>query len=122
MNPALNIIDHKLYVGETTESVFNEGFWESIDFAINAVDNIKARQYVDSQCVYFNKPLLESGTLGTKANSQMIIPYKTQCYSDSVDPPEDGIAVCTIHLFPNLIEHCIAYGRFIFDSEFVERA
>lgn len=52
----------------------------------------------------------------------MILPYKTQCYSDSVDPPEEGIAICTIHLFPNLIEHCIAWARVIFDTHFVERA
>jgi ubiquitin-activating enzyme E1 len=44
---------------------------------VNAVDNIKARLYVDSRCVWYNKPLLESGTLGTKANSQMIVPHKT---------------------------------------------
>jgi ubiquitin-activating enzyme E1 len=121
MNKDLNITDYKLYVAEETENLFNDEFWESLDFAVNAVDNIKARQYVDSRCVWFNKPLLESGTLGTKANTQMILPYKTQSYSDSVDPPEEGIAVCTIHLFPNLIEHCIAWGRVIFDSHFVER-
>ena len=31
----------------------------------------QARQYVDSRCVVFTKPLLESGTLGTKANVQV---------------------------------------------------
>jgi len=33
------------------------------------VDNITARLYVDAKCVWYEKPLLESGTLGTKANS-----------------------------------------------------
>jgi len=36
---------------------------------VNAVDNIHARLYVDGRCVWYEKPLLESGTLGTKANS-----------------------------------------------------
>lgn len=55
-------------VGPDTEEVFNDAFWESLDFVVNAVDNIKARQYVDQRCVWYEKPLLESGTLGTKAN------------------------------------------------------
>lgn len=55
---------------------------------MNAVDNIRARQYIDTQCVWYEKPLFESGTLGTKCHSQIIIPHKTQSYTDIVDPPE----------------------------------
>lgn len=77
MNPSLKVQDYQTRVGSDTESVFNDAFWESLDFVVNAVDNIKARLYVDQRCVWYAKPLLESGTLGTKANSQMIIPYKT---------------------------------------------
>jgi len=83
MNTNLNVYDYQIRVGCDTEAVFNDKFWESLDFVVNAVDNINARLYVDAQCVWYEKPLLESGTLGTKANSQMIIPHKTQCYGDS---------------------------------------
>lgn len=38
---------------------------------MNALDNVEARLYVDSKCVNFAKPLLESGTLGTKGNTQV---------------------------------------------------
>ncbi len=65
----MNVKDHKLYVAQETEHVFNDEFWEGLDFVVNAVDNIKARLYVDARCVWYEKPLLESGTLGTKANS-----------------------------------------------------
>ena len=77
MNTELNVTSHKLYVATETENTFNDKFWENLDFVVNAVDNIKARLYVDSRCVWYTKPLLESGTLGTKANTQMVIPYKT---------------------------------------------
>jgi ubiquitin-activating enzyme E1 len=77
INNDLNVTDYKLYVAHETEGVFNDKFWESLDFIVNAVDNIKARLYVDQRCVWYTKPLLESGTLGTKANSQMVIPFKT---------------------------------------------
>ena len=56
-------------VAPSTEDIFNEDFWDGLDFVVNAVDNIKARLYVDSKCVWHHKALLESGTLGTKANS-----------------------------------------------------
>ena len=36
-------------------------FWLSLDVVINALDNVKARLYVDRQCVFYGKPLLESG-------------------------------------------------------------
>jgi ubiquitin-activating enzyme E1 len=82
MNPALNTKAYTTRVGEDTEDVFNDKFWESLDFVVNAVDNIHARTYVDKRCIWYEKPLLESGTLGTKANSQMVIPHKTLCYHE----------------------------------------
>ena len=53
-------------VAPETEGVFDASFWESLDIVVNALDNVKARLYVDQRCVFFSKPLLESGTLGTK--------------------------------------------------------
>lgn len=104
-----------------TEDLFNDDFWESLDFVVNAVDNIKARLYVDRQCVWYQKPLLESGTLGTKANSQMIVPHKTTAYGDSQDPPEESVPMCTLRNFPNQIEHCIEWGRDKFNDLFAAR-
>lgn len=69
MNPALNVKDYMTKVGPDTEFVFNDAFWDKLNFVVNAVDNIHARLYVDGRCVWYEKPLLESGTLGTKANS-----------------------------------------------------
>ena len=120
MNSALNVQDYMTRVGADTEEVFNDQFWEKLDFVVNAVDNIHARLYVDSRCVWYEKPLLESGTLGTKANSQMIVPHKTQCYGDSQDPPEEAIPMCTLRNFPNQIEHCIEWGRDKFNELFVD--
>lgn len=52
----------------------------------------------------------------------MIIPHKTQCYSDSQDPPEESIPMCTLRHFPNQIEHCIEWGRDQFNTLFTDRA
>jgi ubiquitin-activating enzyme E1 len=56
-------------VSPDTEKLFNEEFWSGLDGVCNALDNIKARKYVDSKCVFFGKHLFESGTLGTQCNS-----------------------------------------------------
>lgn len=69
MNPKINIKAMQSLVSPDTEDLFNDTFWEELNFVVNAVDNIKARLYVDSRCVWYELPLLESGTLGTKANS-----------------------------------------------------
>lgn len=121
MNPDLKVTTLQSFVSPDTEDTFNDEFWERLDFIVNAVDNIKARLYVDSRCVWYCKPLLESGTLGTKANQQMIVPFKTQCYGDSQDPPEESIPMCTLRNFPNLIEHCIEWGRDAFNTLFASR-
>ena len=78
-------------IGDDTESTFNDDFWGGLNLVVNALDNLKARTYVDGRCVFYGLPLLESGTLGTKANTQTIMPFVTESYSDSVDPPEESI-------------------------------
>lgn len=77
----------------TAAQVFNDTFWEGLDLVVNALDNVNARLYVDSRCVYFQKPLLESGTLGTKCNTQMVIPNLTENYGASRDPPEKQVSL-----------------------------
>jgi hypothetical protein len=66
-----------------------------------------------SRCVYFNKPLLESGTLGPKCNTQMVIPGLTENYGASRDPPERSAPMCTLHSFPHNIDHCLTWARWV---------
>ena len=63
--------------------------------------------YMDRRCVYYRKPLLESGTLGTKGNIQVVLPNVTESYGSSQDPPEKTVPICTLHNFPNAIEHTL---------------
>ena len=80
MNPGVNLTALQNRVSPDTEDVFDDKFWEGLDCVVNALDNVNARLYVDARCVYFGKPLLESGTLGPKCNTQMIIPRLTENY------------------------------------------
>ena len=103
--------------------MYDETFFEGIDGVTNALDNVKARGllyillsslywlekglYMDQRCVLYKKSLLESGTLGTKGNSQVIVPDLTESYASSQDPPEKETPSCTIKNFPNAINHTI---------------
>lgn len=124
MNPDLkgHIVTLRDRVGQDTEHIFDEKFWASLDGVTNALDNVDARTYVDRRCVFFRKPLLESGTLGTKGNTQVIIPHLTESYSSSQDPPEQSFPMCTLRSFPNKIEHTIAWARELFEGYFVKPA
>lgn len=116
INPNLKVEALQNRVGPDTENVFDDAFWENIDVVINALDNVNARLYVDSRCVYFQKPLLESGTLGTKCNTQMVIPHLTENYGASRDPPERQAPMCTLHSFPHNIHHCLTWARSEFEG------
>ncbi|OMJ10390.1 Ubiquitin-activating enzyme E1 1 [Smittium culicis] len=109
-------------VGVETESIFNDDFFENLDCVTNALDNMEARMYMDRRCVMFRKPLLESGTLGSKGNTQVVVPFLTESYSASRDPPEKSIPMCTLHNFPNAIEHTIQWARDRFHGYFVQPA
>ena len=71
MNPKMNVVAMQDRVGPETESAFNDDFFETLDGVANALDNVEARNYMDRRCVYYRLPLLESGTLGTKGNTQV---------------------------------------------------
>jgi len=118
MNPHLNVRALEDKVALETEGTFDDPFWEAVDGVTNALDNVQARLYVDSKCVYYRKPLMESGTLGTKANVQVICPFKTESYGTSRDPPERSIPICTLKNFPNAIEHTIQWARDAFEGLF----
>jgi len=124
MNPDLRgkIDMMKDRVAQDTEHVFNENFWEALDGVTNALDNVDARTYVDRRCVFFHKPLIDSGTLGTKGNVQVVLPRKTESYSSSVDPPEQSFPMCTLKSFPNRIEHTIAWSKDLFHTYFAAPA
>ncbi|XP_067683201.1 ubiquitin-like modifier-activating enzyme 1 [Haliotis asinina] len=118
MNPSFNIEAREDRVGAETENVYTDEFFEQLDGVTNALDNVDARMYMDRRCVYYNKPLLESGTLGTKANVQVVIPGVTESYSSSQDPPERSIPICTLKNFPNAIEHTLQWARDDFEGMF----
>jgi ubiquitin-activating enzyme E1 len=111
MNAELKIKADQNRVGPETEHIYTAEFHQSLDGTCNALDNVEARLYNNNQCVFFRKPLLESGTMGPMAHFETIIPDLTESYESNKDPPTQGIPQCTLHSFPSNITHCAMWAR-----------
>ncbi|CAK9034573.1 Ubiquitin-like modifier-activating enzyme 1 (Ubiquitin-activating enzyme E1) [Durusdinium trenchii] len=110
-----------MFVGPKTEDTFNDDFWLGLDGICNALDNMEARFYVDDQCVKYERPLLESGTMGPAGNVDPVVPFKTHTYRDGGQADEGGgIPMCTLRNFPHLPDHCIEWARDQFELFFVK--
>ena len=121
LNQSFNCISHQARVGPENEYIFTKDFWNKQNFIINAVDNIEARKYIANKCKIYHKILIDSGTNGTKANSQIIIRHKTIDYSPLEDNNSEQIPMCTLRNFPTSIEHCIEWARDNFDGYFIKK-
>ena len=109
-------------VGEEEDGPFNDEFWSSgCDVVLNALDNVEARLFVDSQCVAHGLGLLDAGTLGPKGNVQVVVPHESESYGSSADPPEPDIPVCTLKNFPYEVSHTIQWARDLFGGYFHRR-
>ena len=122
MNPDMNIIPYQEKVSAETEAIFGDDFYDKLSGVCTALDNVEARLYVDQRCLFYHLPMLESGTLGTKGNTQVVIPHVTENYGATRDPPEKSIPVCTLKNFPNMIQHTLQWARDWFEGEFKQAA
>lgn len=119
MNSDINVVADTYKVAFETLDIYSNKFFSEITAVTTALDNVQARIYVDSLCVKNKVPMIDSGTLGTKCNVQVVVPHLTETYGSSADPQEKTIPLCTLKYFPHQIEHCIQWGRDLFEGLFV---
>ena len=122
MNPDIKILSYQEKVGAETEHIFGDDFYDKLSGVCTALDNVEARLYVDQKCLFYRLPMLESGTLGTKGNTQVVVPHLTENYGATRDPPEKSIPVCTLKNFPNQIQHTLQWARDYFAGIFTQNA
>ena len=118
INKNLNVKPLKLLLNEESKQIFNDNFWEKQDIIISAVDNNSVRKFIDTFCTFYNKILIDAGTEGVKANSDIYIPNKTICLNDLDFESKKIIPMCTLKNFPTEIEHCIEWSKNIFNEIF----
>ena len=64
MNKDLRVEALKLRVSPENDQIFNDEFFEGLDAIINAVDNVKARFFLDSRAVFYGKTSLRVWDVG----------------------------------------------------------
>lgn len=116
-NNNFNVLSYQDKMCPETENIYDDKFYNNLDGIINALDNYEARLYMDKKAIEYGLPLFESGTQGTKGNTQVIIPYLTENYGATSDPPEsESYPLCTLKNFPNKPEHVIHYIKEMFNE------
>ena len=118
INKDMKIQDYQLLINDDTRDIFNDEFIEKQNILISAVDNLSARKYIDDLSTFFNKIYLNSGTEGTKANSEIYYPNKTICLNNITFDVKKEIPMCTLKIFPTKIEHCIEFSKIVFKELF----
>ncbi|XP_043833789.1 ubiquitin-like modifier-activating enzyme 7 [Dromiciops gliroides] len=118
MNPALSVTAHTNELGSDTEHIYGDDFFSSLDGVVSALDSFKARGYVSKRCVHYLKPMLESGTQGTRGSAAVFVPSITEQYTPSEDGNETAHQVCTLRYFPSTIEHTLQWARNEFEGLF----
>jgi len=125
INPELNIEAFKIKVDlDTYSHNINLKFWSSQDLWINALDNITGRVYLDIKCIEHEIPFYETGTEGQMAHTSVIIPFKTNAYTDykilaPKDSKKETIPFCTLRNEPHTIHHCTEWAISKFEDHFV---
>ena len=133
MNNSINILTHKKFVGDETENIFSDKFWDEQDIIFNAVDNVKARFYLNDKVCIHQKYHFDAGTLGVNSSCGFFMKNISSTYKDQnkdkkiEDDNNNNLrdnGLCTIHSFPTCIKHCIAWAlneyKYLFSKLIIE--
>ena len=133
MNNSINILTHKKFVGSETENIFSDKFWDEQDIIFNAVDNVKARFYLNDKVCIHKKYHFDAGTLGVNSSCGFFMKNISSTYKDQnkdkkiEDDNNNNLrdnGLCTIHSFPTCIKHCIAWAlneyKYLFSKLIIE--
>jgi len=119
MNKSLNIDSYTNIVGQESENIFSDIFWDKQDIIFNAVDNVKARLYLNEKVCVHQKYHVDAGTLGVNSSCCYFLKNVSSTYKEQNQNKKEeddnnsnrDIGMCTIHSFPTSIKHCIEWAR-----------
>ncbi|OXB71353.1 UNVERIFIED_CONTAM: hypothetical protein H355_013274 [Colinus virginianus] len=86
---------------------------QSVPFPLQ-VKALEGRVGVETEATLFTDAFWESQDIIINALDNI------QCYSDSADPPEEAIPLCTLRHFPHAVEHTIEWARDCFEGAFYD--
>ena len=103
------------------ENKFGTKFYSNFDLILNGLDNNDARYYINSVCIKLNIPFINSGSEGVYGMVNWHIRGITPCFAcTKLMKDEDVIPICSIRLKPEKLDHCVAWGKVLFEQIFIE--
>lgn len=117
INPNMEVNWETHYISPKTQSLYNQEFYSTVDGVVNCIDNRDTRVYMDQQCVFYGKPMIDCSMNGTHGSVHVTVPHQTEGYT-SEDPPEHTVPMCTLKNFPSQIAHTIEWARNYFEGVF----
>ncbi|XP_062441552.1 ubiquitin-like modifier-activating enzyme 7 isoform X2 [Rhea pennata] len=118
MNPDIKVTAHQNQVGPAMELIYGADFFKHLDGVASALDNMETRAYLQSCCLRFLKPLVDSGMEGTRGNVLAMVPHLTNALGPASDPVDKTFPLCTLRHFPQTIEHTLQWARDEFEGLF----
>ena len=117
-DPTLKI---ESYIGNIKdEDKFGTKFYSNFDLILNGLDNNDARYYINSVCVKLNIPFINSGSEGIYGMVNWHIRGITPCFAcKNIIKDEEVIPICSIRLKPEKLDHCVAWGKVLFEQIFI---
>ncbi|XP_009475144.1 PREDICTED: ubiquitin-like modifier-activating enzyme 7 [Nipponia nippon] len=118
MNPSVRVRAHQNQVGPATESLYGDDFFRRLDGVVSALDTLEARAYLESRCLRYLTPLLDSGTEGPRGNVLAMVPLVTKPLGPAGGPRDGTFPLCTLRYFPRTIQHTLQWARDEFEGLF----
>ncbi|PKU37965.1 ubiquitin-like modifier-activating enzyme 7 [Limosa lapponica baueri] len=118
MNPDIRVTAHQNQVGPATELLYGDDFFRSLDGVASALDTLEARAYLESRCLRYLTPLLDSGTEGPRGNVLPVVPSLTDLLRPGATPGDATFPLCTLRYFPRTIQHTLQWARDEFEGLF----
>jgi len=72
------------------DSAYSDELWESLNFVLIASTKKAEIKHAAERCVWFEKPHVIFNSSGTKGTVQVVIPHKTQTYTESQTWSQEG--------------------------------
>ncbi|KAI5191235.1 ubiquitin-like 1-activating enzyme E1 B [Nematocida minor] len=102
------------HTASIAESRFTADFFSEFDCVLSCVDNIEAREHINTMAVISNTPVIESGSSGYNGQVYITLPQVTECYACTEAQPVKTFPICTLRGVPTEWHHCIHWAKYDF--------
>lgn len=122
INESVNLETIPLNISEKNDKLFNEDFWRKLDVIICATDDEETQRTLRNKSIWYEKTLLDTKITGTKAHSQVVLPFKTTPWVDEYLSKQTKLDLNydTLENFPYLPEHTVFWAKEVFNELFIE--